>query len=108
MSPLHIIGLIVLAILVSFLCRRHEVRICRRGEAGSWPGQGMDVTPVSRRLQHVRADYLAVVSARPRDRSRQRRMHAAARCAPKQRAYFRRARPEAEAAPPDDATAHPG
>jgi hypothetical protein len=108
MSLLHIIGLIVVAILVSFLCRRHEARLCRRMDERTWIGRGMDVTPVSRRIQDVREDYLAVVSARPGDRHRRRRLHAVARCALKERAYFRHARTEAEDAPPHDATAHPG
>lgn len=107
MTLLSIIGLIVVALLVSFLCRRHEARVCRRIDERTWPGKGIDVAPVSERIQHVRADYLAVVSARPRDNSRRRQLHAAARCALKQLAYFQNARPEVEDAPHHEANAHP-
>jgi hypothetical protein len=108
MSLLHIIGLIVVAILVSFLYRRNEARVCRRIDERTWPGKGIDVTPVSERIQHVRENYLAVVCARPRDNSRRRRLHAAARCALKQLAYFQNARPEVEDAPHHETHAHSG
>lgn len=105
MSLWHILGLIVVALLVSFLCRRHEARACRRIDKRTWPGKGMEVTRVAARIRHVREDYLAVVSARHRDCSRRRQLHAAARCALKQLAYFRRARPETEDSPRNEAHA---
>jgi hypothetical protein len=108
MTLLPIIGLIVVALLVSFLYRRHEARFCRRIDERTWPGKWIDLTPVSERIQRVRADYLAVVCARPHDSRRRRQSHAAARCALKRLAYFRNARPEAEEAPHHEAHAHTG
>ncbi len=106
MSLWYIIGLIVVALLVSFLCRRHEARACRRIPERTWPGRGIDATRVSDRIHHVREDYLAVVSSRHRDHSRRRQWHAAARCALKQLAYFRHTRPETEDLPRNEARAH--
>ena len=103
MSLWHILGLIVVALLVSFLRRSHEAKVCRRVDERNLAVRGIDVTPVSERIRHVREDYLAVVSARHRDRRRCRQLHAAARRALKQRAYFRHARTEAKDLPRNEA-----
>ena len=107
MSLLDLIGLAVVAFLVSFLYRKCEARICHIGER-ALPGKGIDLTHVSERIQHVRADYLAAISARPHDIGRRQRLHAAARCALKRLAYFQHTGPETEDAPPHEANTHPG
>lgn len=99
MSLLHIIGLIVVALLVTFLQRRHEARVCRLFDERTLPGHGIDVTVVSQRIQRVRENYVAMVRARPRDHNRRRQLHATARCALKRRAYFRHGRTEAGNSP---------
>ena len=108
MSLMDIIGLIVVALLVSFLCRRHEASVCRRFGESTLHGRGIDLTVVSRRILHLREDYLAVVSARPRDNDRHRQMREAVRCSLKQLAYFREARPQAEDTQPDETNAQLG
>ena len=90
MSLIDVIGLVVLAVLVAFLCRRHEERICRQIPENSLPGQSFDATQVCKRIQRVRRDYLAVVCAHSRNRSRRERLHAQVCRTLRGRSYFRR------------------
>lgn len=75
MSLLDVIGLVVVAVLVAFLCRRHEERICRQIPENSHTGKSFDATQVFKRIRRVRGDYLAVVYARSRDRNRRKQLH---------------------------------
>jgi hypothetical protein len=90
MSLLDVIGLVVVAVLVDFLCRRHEERICRRIPENSQTGKSFDATLVYHRIQRVRRDYLAVVCARSHDRSRRKELHARIGRTLRCRSYFRR------------------
>ena len=90
MSLFDVIGLVVVAMLVAFLCRRHEERIYRRPPEGSDTSRYFDATSARTRLARVRRDYLAVVCARSRDRRRHHRLHVEACRSVRRRSYFRR------------------
>ena len=107
MSLWHLIGLIVVAFLVMFLCRRHEGSICSLDKRMSF-GQGMDIPPVAERIRQVREDYLAVINVKPRGRGSHERLHAAARCSLKRLAYFQNVGSAGDEESPREAEAHPG
>ena len=88
MSLLDVIGLVV--VLMALLCRRHEARICRRIPENSYMGKSFDAAQVSQRIRRVRGNYLQVVCARSRDRSRQKQLHAQICRTLRCRSYFRR------------------
>lgn len=90
MSLLDAIGLVVVAMLVVFLCHRHEERIYRRSQANPCSGKSFDASPACKRVARVRRDYLAVVCTRARDRDRRRQLHAQVRRTLRRRAYFQR------------------
>jgi len=96
MSPLHLIELMTVALLVWFLYRGHKARIDDASCERALSGKGIDVASVSKRIHQVREDYLAVVGTRANDGSRQRRLHAAARCRLKRLTYFQNASAEGE------------
>ena len=90
MSLLDVIGLVVVAVLVAFLCRRHEARFCRHSTENSDTGKFFDATSACDCVRRVRGNYLAVVCARSRDHGRRIRLHAQVRRTLRGRSYFSR------------------
>jgi len=91
MSLLDLMGLVVVAVLVMFLCRKHEERMYRHPPENQILGQSFDAASVCDRVARVRRDYLAVVGARSRGRSCRDRLHAEACRTVRGRSYFRQA-----------------
>lgn len=107
MSTYPVIGFTIVALLVFFLLLRYEERLGAKRMARERAGKGFDPAPISQRLEQVRRDYVAVVCARPRNRDRRRRLHAAANCALKRRAYFHDSFPTTREPPPRETTTPP-
>lgn len=86
---LVLIGLVGLAVLVALWSRCHEARR-NRFLVDSGSCKSFDTTAAELRLARVRRDYLAVICARSRDRTRRARLHAQACRTVRARAYFHR------------------
>jgi len=57
----YIAGLAAVAVLLSYLCRKHRQRQHRRSgadEPAEWTGKAMDVTALKPAIEGVRRDYL--------------------------------------------------
>ena len=78
------------AVLTVYLC----IRLWRRARTPlpekHWTGHGIDVTPVSERVQQARSDFASELRSRPHDACQRRGLLASARRAVGLLSYFRR------------------
>src|SRR5258706_12968076 len=90
---MRVSDIILLGIAVVLTVYLH-VRLWRRARAPlpetHWTGHGIDVSPVSKRVERARSDFASELRARPHDTCRQKDLLASARTTVGQFSYFRR------------------
>jgi hypothetical protein len=71
-----------------------------------WTGHGIDITPMSERVQRARGDFAAELQSRPHDTCQRRGLLVRARRAVAQLAYFRRRNAQSSNHTEDDTRTH--
>jgi hypothetical protein len=101
-----IIRLSIVAVLSAYL----YIRLWRRARAPlpetHWTGHGIDITPVSERVQRARSDFASELQSRPPDTCQRRGLLVRARRAVGQLAYFRRRNAQSSSHTEDDTGTH--
>ena len=96
--------------IVAFLSAYLYIRLWRRARTPPpethWTGHGIDITPVSERVQRARSDFASELQSRPHDTCQRRGLLVRARRAVGHLAYFRRPNAQSSSHTEDDTRTH--
>ena len=90
MPTYELIMLSIAALLTGWLCFRRWRRARAPLPKTYWTGHGIDITPISKRVQRLRRDFTAELQARPGHACQRGGLLASARKAVARLSYFRK------------------